>query len=209
MLSNCGAGEDSWESLGQQDIKLVNPKGNQPFLFTGRTDAEAEAPILWPPDAKSWLTGKDTDARKDWGQEEKEITGWDGWMASSTQWTWVWANSGRWWKTGKPGMLRSTGSWRVGHGLVADQQQQRKKQLPWWLSGKESTCQCRRHSRLGFNPWVKKSPWRRKWQPTPAFLPGKSHGQRSWVTVHGVARVRPWLSDQTATETRKNKQRYK
>ena len=186
MLSNCGAGEDSWESLGQQDIKLVNPKGNQPFLFTGRTDAEAEAPILWPPDAKSWLTGKDIDARKDWGQEEKEITGWDGWMASSTQWTWVWANSGRWWKIGKPGMLRSTGSWRVGHGLVADQQQQRKKQLPWWLSGKEPTCQCRRHSRLGFNPWVRKSPWRRKWQPTPAFLPGKSHGQRSWVTVHGV-----------------------
>ena len=49
--------------------------GNQPWIFTGRTDAEAEAPILWPPDAKSWFTGKDPDAGKDWGQEEKGLTG--------------------------------------------------------------------------------------------------------------------------------------
>ena len=55
--------------------------------------------------------------------------------------------------------------------------------LPWWLSGKESTCQCRRH---GFDPWVRKIPWRRKWQPTPAFLPGESHGQRS------LAGYSPW-----------------
>ena len=48
--------------------------------------------------------------------------------------------------------------------------------LPWWLSGKESACQCRRH---GFNPWVGKIHWRRKWQPTPVFLPGESHGQKS------------------------------
>ena len=51
--------------------------------------------------------------------------------------------------------------------------------LPWWLSGKESICQCRRHKRCGFDPWVWKIPWRRKWQPTPVFLPGKCHGQRS------------------------------
>ena len=50
--------------------------------------------------------------------------------------------------------------------------------LPWWLNGKESACQCRRH---GFNPWVGKIPWKRKWQPTWVFLPGKSHGQRSLV----------------------------
>ena len=50
--------------------------------------------------------------------------------------------------------------------------------LPWWLSGKEPPCQCRR---CGFNPWVRKVPWRRKWQPPPIFLPGKSHGQRSLV----------------------------
>jgi len=52
---------------------------------------------------------------------------------------------------------------------------------PRWLSGKESTCQCRRHRRGGFDLWVEKIPWRRKWQPTPVFLPGKSHGQRSLV----------------------------
>jgi len=53
--------------------------------------------------------------------------------------------------------------------------------LPRWLSGKKSTCQCRRQRRCGFNPWVGKSPWRRKWQPAPVFLPGKFHGQRSLV----------------------------
>ena len=67
-------GEDSWESLGQQEMKPVNPKGNQPWMFTGRTDAKAEAPILWPPDANSRFTGNDPDAGKHWGQEEKGVT---------------------------------------------------------------------------------------------------------------------------------------
>ena len=60
--------------LDIKGIKLVNPKGNQPWIFTGRTDDEAEAQIHWPPDVKSWFTGKDPDARKDWGQEEKGLT---------------------------------------------------------------------------------------------------------------------------------------
>ena len=59
-------------------IKPVNPKGNQPWIFIRKTDADAEAPILWPPDVKSPVFGKDPDAGKDWGQEEKEVTGWDG-----------------------------------------------------------------------------------------------------------------------------------
>ena len=67
MSSNRGAGEDSWESLGDQ----INPKGNQPWIFIGRTDAEAEAPIVWPLDAKSQLIGKDPDAGKDLRQKEK------------------------------------------------------------------------------------------------------------------------------------------
>ena len=67
-----------------KEIKPVNSKGNQPWIFTGRTDAEAEAPILWSPDAKSRLIGKDPDSGKDWGQEEKEATedetvGWHHW----------------------------------------------------------------------------------------------------------------------------------
>ena len=60
--------------LDCKEIKPVNPKGNQPWIFIGRTDAEAEAPILWPPDVKSWLIWKDPDAGKDWGQEEKGVT---------------------------------------------------------------------------------------------------------------------------------------
>ena len=60
--------------LDCKEIKPVNPKGNQPWIFIGRTDVEAEALILWPPDAKSWLTGKDPDAGKDLGQEEKGMT---------------------------------------------------------------------------------------------------------------------------------------
>ena len=74
MLLNCGAGEDSWESLGCKEIKPVNPKGNQSWIFIGRTDAEAETPILWPPDVKNWLLGKDPDAGKNWRREEKGMT---------------------------------------------------------------------------------------------------------------------------------------
>ena len=73
-------------------IKPANPKGNQFWIFIGRTCAEAETPILWPPDAKYWHIGKDPDVGKDWRQEE-DSRGWDGWMASPTQWTWVWVNS--------------------------------------------------------------------------------------------------------------------
>ena len=60
--------------LDSKEMKLVSPKGNQSWIFIGRTDAEAETPILWPPDAKSWLTGKDPDVGKDWSQEEKGMT---------------------------------------------------------------------------------------------------------------------------------------
>ena len=78
MLLNCSIGEDSWESLDYKEIKPVHPKGNQSWIFIGRTDAET--PILWPPDVKNWLIGKDPDAGKDWGQEkgmtEDETVGW-------------------------------------------------------------------------------------------------------------------------------------
>ena len=74
MLLNYGAEEDSWESLGLQGVEQVNPKGNQSWIFIERTDAEAKAPILWPPDVRSRLTRKDPDAGKDWEQEEKWAT---------------------------------------------------------------------------------------------------------------------------------------
>ena len=109
--------EKSLESpLDCKEIQLVHPKGNQTWIFIGRTDTEAEAPILWPPDVKSWLFWKDSDAGKDCeGGRRRGGRGWDGWMASLTWWTWVWASSGSWWWTGKPGVLRSMGSQRVGH----------------------------------------------------------------------------------------------
>ena len=96
--------------LDSTEIKPVNPKGNQPWILIGRTDAEAEVPKFWPPDAKSRLIGKDPGSRKDLraGGEESD-KGWGGWMASLTQWTWVWASFGRWWRTGKPGVLQSWG----------------------------------------------------------------------------------------------------
>ena len=81
---SCGAREDSWESLGQQgDIQPLKPKGNQPWIFIGKTDAEAT--VFWPPDVKSWLPGKHPDAEKDWRQRKKGVTddemvGWHHWL---------------------------------------------------------------------------------------------------------------------------------
>ena len=74
MLLSSGDGADSWESLDIMEIKTVNSKGNQPWIIFGRTDAEHEAPILWPSDAKSWLIRKDPDVGKNWRQEEKAMT---------------------------------------------------------------------------------------------------------------------------------------
>ena len=121
MLLNCGVGEDSWESLRLQGDPTVNPKGNQSWIFIGRTDADAEPPILWPPDAKNWLTRKEP-----WCWErlkaggEGDDRGWDGWMASPILWTWVWVNSGSWWWTGKPGVLQSMRSQRIGHDWATE-----------------------------------------------------------------------------------------
>ena len=113
--------EETLESpLNCKDIQPVHPKGDQSWVFIGGADVEAETPILWPPDVESWLIWKDLDAGKDWGQEEKGITGWDGWMPSPTQWTWVWVDPGSWWWTGRPGVLQFIGSQRVGHNWVSE-----------------------------------------------------------------------------------------
>ena len=104
------------------EIKSVNPKGKQSWISIGGTAAEAETQILWPSDGKSRLTRKDLDAGKDWRQQEKGMTE-DVWMASLTQWAWVWASSWTWWRTKKPGVLQSMGSQRVGHDWVTEQQQ--------------------------------------------------------------------------------------
>ena len=103
----------SWENIG---IQPVRSEGDQPWDFFGRNDAKAETPVLWPPHAKSWLIGKDSDARRDWGQEEKGTTE----DASLTRWMWVWVNSGSWRWTGRPGVLQFMGSQRVGHDWATE-----------------------------------------------------------------------------------------
>ena len=113
--------EQTLESpLDCKEIQPISPKENQSWILIGRTDAEVETPILWPPDVKNWLIGKDPDAGKDWrAGGEGDDRGWDVWVALMTQWTWVWVNSGSWWWTGRPGWLRM-GLERVGHNWATE-----------------------------------------------------------------------------------------
>ena len=104
-----------------KEIQPVHSEGDQPWDFFGRNDAKAEIPVVWPPHAKSWPTGK-----KLWCWEglgaggEGDDRGWDGWMVSLTRWTWVWVNSRSWWWTGRPGVLQFMGLQRVGHDWVTE-----------------------------------------------------------------------------------------
>ena len=146
--------------LDSKEIKLINPTGNQPWIFIGRTDVEAEVPILWPSDAKSWLIGKDPDTGKNWGQEkgvtENEIVGWHHWLnghefeqtlGDSEGWgsleccspwgckelnTIHWVNSNNVWDS-------STGVWPGSHNNY-----QRKMLLVvwWWAEGGNSPHHC-------------------------------------------------------------------
>ena len=101
--------------LDCKEIKPVHPKGNQCWIFIGRTDAEAETSIIWSPDVKNWFL------KRPWCQERLRAGGegndkrWDSWMASATQWTRVWVNSGSWWWTGMPGVMQSMEWQRVGY----------------------------------------------------------------------------------------------
>ena len=100
--------------LDCKEIKPVNPKGNQSWILIGRIDAEAETPMLWPPDVKHWLIWRPWC----WGRwkagGEEDDRGWDGWMASLNQWTCVWASSRRWRRIGKTSVTathRVTKNW--------------------------------------------------------------------------------------------------
>ena len=109
--------EKTLESLLDcKEIKPINPKGNKSWIFIGRTDAKAEALITlatWCEELTHWKRPSGWERLKAWGEgDDKE---WDGWMASPTQWTWVWVHSRSWRWTGKPGMLQSMGSQRAGH----------------------------------------------------------------------------------------------
>ena len=101
--------------LDFKEIKRVHPKGDQSQIFIGRTDAEAETPILWPPDGRIDSLEKTLMLGRLKVEGEGDDRKWDGWMASPTQWAWVWVNSRSWWGRGRPGVLQSMGSQRVGH----------------------------------------------------------------------------------------------
>ena len=108
--------------LDCKEVKPVNPKGNQSWIFFGWTDAEAETPTLWPPEAKNWLIGKDPDARKDWGREEKgetedDIVGWHHWLNEIREQT-----QGDTEGQGSLECCSSCGCKSVGHDLGTEQQ---------------------------------------------------------------------------------------
>ena len=106
--------------LDCKEIQPVHSEGDKPWNFFGRNDAKAKTPVLWPPHAKGWLIGKDSDAGRDWGQEEKgttedEMAGWHHWLDGR-----IWVNSGSWWWIGRPGVLRFMGLQRVGHDWATE-----------------------------------------------------------------------------------------
>ena len=132
MVLSCGLEKTLGSPLDCKEIQSVNPPGNQSkYSLEGlmlklklqyfghlmrRTDSleKTEAGKNWRQDGKDWGWEK----LKAGGEEDNRV--WDGWMASATQWTWVWASSGNWWWTGKPGVLHSMGSQRVGHDWVTE-----------------------------------------------------------------------------------------
>ena len=112
--------------LNSKETKQVNLKGNQPRILMGRTDVEVETPVLWSSNVNNWLIGKVPGAERLKAERKEAVRGWDGWMVSLMQWAWTRANFGRWWGTGKPGVLQSMRLQRVRHDWVTEQQRDNK-----------------------------------------------------------------------------------
>ena len=184
--------------LNCKKVQPVHPKGDQSWVFIGKTDAEAETPILWPPQGKSWLIGKDSDAGRDWGQEEKETTedemAWWYHRLDACEFGWM-------------ELVMDREAWRaVIHG-VAKSRTWLSNWTDWTvslcvgfpgLSSKESACQCRR---CEFDPWVRKIPLEKEmathssiiaWKIPQTVQPCKLHSR--WFQ-----KSQTWLSDQVTT----------
>ena len=172
--------------LDCKEIQPDHPEGDQSWVFIGRTDAEAETPILWPLDMKNWFIWKDPDDGNDWGRKRRDNRRWGGWMASLTQWTWInWVNSQSWHWTGRPGVLMSMRSQRVRRGWGLN-----------WIELNPFTRTLRFIIHVSSGTMVKnlpamwdtqfqspgqEDPMEKGMQPLLVFLPGEFHGQRSLV----------------------------
>ena len=176
MLLNCGGEDTTIESpLESKEIKPVNPEGNQPWIFIGRTDAEAEAPILWPLDAKSWLIGKDPDAGEHWRQEEKEMT--DRWHH--------WLNGHEFKQTLGDGEGHGSLEWCSPWGCKeSDNELESNNSMcrqifPGGSDGKESTCNA---GDLDLIHGLGRSPGEGNGNPLQYFCLENPHGQRTLVS---------------------------
>ena len=182
--------------LDCKEIQPVHPKGDQSWIFFGRTDAELETPNT----SATWCKEL-THLNRPWCWErlraggEGDNRGWDGLMASPTKWTWVWVNSGSWWWTGRPGVLRFTGSQRIRHSWV--------NELNW------TTCTSQASKTLTLNLWLPLKPWLRVemsrkpnpcsplvsrlyqlqfYLPVPAQIMGRTQAFRPpWMVSRGLA----------------------
>ena len=176
MLLNCGVGEDSWEPLGLQGDQA---KGNQSKCSLEGLMLKLKLQYFGHLIRRTDSLEKTLMLGKIEGRRRRGDRGWDGWMASLTQWS-----LGR-----LQELVMDREAWRAAVSGVAKSWTWLSDwtELNWGFPGgtvlhnKESACQYGRRKGLGFNPWVGKIPWRRKWQPTPVFLPGESHGWRSLV----------------------------
>ena len=200
--------------LDCKEIQPVPSEGYQSWVFFGRNDAKAETPVLWPPHAKSWLIGKDSDAGRDWGQEEKgttenEIAGWHHWLdGHESEWT-PGVGDGQ-------GGLACCNSWGCKESDTTEQLILSDLIWSWfhfwkyycnfleflkliwgfglsrWLSGKESACSFRRHKRPG--SW--RSPGGGNGNPLQYSCLGNSIDRGAWwATVHGIKKSRTGLSN--------------
>ena len=175
--------EKTIESPLDSKIKPVNPKGDQSWIFIGRTGAEAEAPILWPPDVKSQLIRKDLtlgkiEGKRKKGMAENKIVEWHHWLKEHEFKQAPGDGEGQ-------GSLACCRPWGHKESDTTKRLSNNNNTiygLPWWLRWWRICPPCRR---LKFDSWVGKISLRRKWLPTPVFLPGQSHGQRSLVGYKG------------------------
>ena len=130
-----------------KEVKPLNPKGNQSWIFIGRTDAELRFQYFDHLMGRTDSLEKTLTLGKIKGRRRGHDRGWDGWMASLTQWTWVWVNSGIWWWTGRPGMLQSIGLQRVGQDWATELN---TWEFPGGSAVRTLHCHCWGQ---GFNPW--------------------------------------------------------